>query len=381
MAAGPAEVEALNRVAALGGVACADPCAGAYEGYVSVGARAFAVAVVFPPGDGAEGGEARRSFACERDLAALLAGHERVLRHRLGRAPNVLAFLVELRDVAERVARAEPGAELPGRAYYSRVMAEMEAAGWDRLEGIDAAMRVLRLRHVDARGRAHSLEVELPPDYPRRAPRCVADLPAPFRLRWEDAADRSLASVAAQHAEAVARFQDAWDVLDELDARCWVLEPSGPSRAATSRRVAVARHASLHVEVDALRPRAVCECRFLGAEAVVGPMRRLLNERLFSWDESATPLANLERVLGITFPAPDTANREEFAVECGICYAYRLDDDGLVPDRVCDNARCSRPFHARCLHEWLSALPSSRKSFGTVFGTCPYCSEPVTVAL
>lgn len=376
MVAPASVVHALNRAWAFPLVVPAGRDGGGFEvhsGFVAAGARHFRVHVGFAPD------APSRTFACDAELAALLAPHAAVLRRRLERAADVGAFLVELKDVAERVLRDARAEALPPRDYYERLVGELAAVGWDSLASVGPSLRVIRLRAVDAAGREHALELELPPDYPRSPPRCSADLPAPLQLRWEDGAGRTLLAVARQHRDAVERYQAFWDVMDEFDSRCWVLEPAGPSRAVASRRVAVARHASLHVEVDPAQPLAVCECRFLGAEAAVGPLRSRLNERLFAWDAAATPLANLQRLLGVEFPPPTTATREEFTVECGICYSYRL--DGAVPDRVCDNARCSRPFHCACLFEWLKALPDSRQSFGTVFGNCPYCRHPVTVSL
>jgi hypothetical protein len=32
-----------------------------------------------------------------------------------------------------------------------------------------------------------------------------------------------------------------------------------------------------------------------------------------------------------------------------------------------------------CLVEWLRVLPSTRQSFGTLFGVCPYCSTQIVV--
>jgi hypothetical protein len=53
---------------------------------------------------------------------------------------------------------------------------------------------------------------------------------------------------------------------------------------------------------------------------------------------------------------------------------------GDVPDAACDAAGgCGRPFHSRCLAEWVRGLPGSRRCFATLFGQCPYCSAPVAV--
>jgi hypothetical protein len=104
-------------------------------------------------------------------------------------------------------------------------------------------------------------------------------------------------------------------------------------------------------------------------------------------------------------PAPTavgTGGGARLAIECAICYAYEL--DGEPPSKACDNPRCAQPFHAACLGEvrpmprwraapswltrppcvcvcvcvhaqWLRALPTTRQSYQTLFGACPYCNE------
>lgn len=55
------------------------------------------------------------------------------------------------------------------------------------------------------------------------------------------------------------------------------------------------------------------------------------------------------------------------------------EEEGAIPDRVCDNVKCRRPYHPKCLFVWLQGLPTSRVSFDTIFGQCPYCSDPISV--
>jgi len=46
---------------------------------------------------------------------------------------------------------------------------------------------------------------------------------------------------------------------------------------------------------------------------------------------------------------------QDFSTDCGICYAYRFDDE--VSDQSCDDLRCVQTFHTSCLVE-VCALPS-----------------------
>jgi len=82
----------------------------------------------------------------------------------------------------------------------------------------------------------------------------------------------------------------------------------------------------------------------------------------------------------------------EYVTECGICYSFNgaeygsdtqhdntTDSEAQMPDQVCPNSQCGKMFHKNCLVEWLRAVPSSRSSFGTIFGSCPYCCERLSV--
>ena len=77
--------------------------------------------------------------------------------------------------------------------------------------------------------------------------------------------------------------------------------------------------------------------RFLGADARIAPLRQSLANNLELWDESDPVLTNLERVLGAELPSPAHSSREEWSVECGICYSYRLED--RLPSKTCDDTR------------------------------------------
>ena len=57
---------------------------------------------------------------------------------------------------------------------------------------------------------------------------------------------------------------------------------------------------------------------------------------------------NLALVLEVEIPPkPDGASESSSGVDCGICYAYRMQDQ--LPTRLC--GKCSQPFHVKCLYE------------------------------
>ncbi|KAF6265712.1 FANCL C-terminal domain-containing protein, partial [Scenedesmus sp. NREL 46B-D3] len=66
----------------------------------------------------------------------------------------------------------------------------------------------------------------------------------------------------------------------------------------------------------------------------------------------------------------------QLLLQCGCCLAVA----GEAPSVTCPGASCSRAFHAMCLAEWLGALPTSRRVFDTLFGSCPFCNGPIGVS-
>jgi hypothetical protein len=50
-----------------------------------------------------------------------------------------------------------------------------------------------------------------------------------------------------------------------------------------------------------------------------------------------------QAALGVTFMAKEEAEAGGVDMECGICYSYKL--EGKIPEKVCGDLRCGRPFH------------------------------------
>ena len=247
------------------------------------------------------------------------------------------------------------------------------------------------------------------------------DLPLEFDPKWkpgptvpkgemmyktlsEDVASLSspsygLVNLYQQYRKMLATYQALWDDLDEIDRSAWVLEPSLPAnRSIAERRIAMKPGLSLALTFDPERSRAPP----LGARLVGSSVDAVaLRERVAAivdgatttssmddeagWDESRSIKANLEACLGFVLPSPETTEKADYVSECGICYAHRLpaengsDGDGAIPDAMCGNPSCARSYHETCLFEWLHSLPDARVSFDRVFGTCPYCSESLSV--
>ncbi|KAI9916993.1 hypothetical protein PsorP6_017992 [Peronosclerospora sorghi] len=340
----------------------------------------------------------------DRALATHLTRHHATLKLRLVQASSLDDFGAELTELIALACRdVTSDAKLPYPAYYNRLVAELDVVGWHQLRHVSDDLRTLELELEDARGRKHAIKIQLPLEYAdegsRVLPTCLVDAPERLELEWprETTSCVLLHEVRTQFQHLLETFQAFWDVLDALDAAACVLEPQHPTRATGRRRIALARHVSLQFQVDPAHPRAlVQDVQFFGIETRVGALReRWQSVASSSWQATRSVVENVQAILNVTVPSPSTHARHEFAMECGICYLYRLqdqaqddktthdddkdnDDDAQLPDLVCDNGNCQRPFHAKCLVDWLRAVPTSRQSFRLLFGECPYCREAIS---
>ncbi|KAL4418745.1 hypothetical protein ABPG77_006418 [Micractinium sp. CCAP 211/92] len=380
-----------------------DACGSAYEGYLlsNVKRAAGRPASLWLRLSGLRTGAlslAGAQLEANAELAALLQSGdaEAVLAQRLAEAPSLQAFFVELQNMVDTLSldsntAAVAAAAARPAAFYAGLKAELDALGWRRVAALSEDLSSLTLAATDSAGRRHELRLELPPGYPATLPTPSADLPAALELRW--GAGCGLATALRQFEAALERHQQLWDTLDDLDAHCWVIEPSAPTRSILHRRIALGSHVSLALTLDPAHPGALpTDCRFMGSDAAVAPFRQRLHDNRGLWQEGRTLRENLEAVLELRLPERQGGDTEDASADCAICYAYRLlpeaaasapaaavADEGDTPDINCDNAACGKPFHRRCLVEWLNSDASTRQSFNTLFGSCPYCSAPITV--
>uniref|UniRef100_A0A8D0HJF6 E3 ubiquitin-protein ligase FANCL n=1 Tax=Sphenodon punctatus TaxID=8508 RepID=A0A8D0HJF6_SPHPU len=284
--------------------------------------------------------------------------HLKNLLHRYHQILKQVCFFTYHLEVALKNTQ-ELHAPLPPQ-YYLCLVRDIEALGWNKVVYIDTGFNTIKLKEEDSCGRQHLITLKLNAKYPAEPPDCFVDLPIQFVVSWIP--QSSLINIHSQFL-----------------AKTWILEPEKPTRSATARRIAIGNNVSINIEVDPRHPTMLPECYFLGANHVVNPLRMKLNNNIHLWDPEISLLQNLKEVLEIDFPSRTVLEKSDLTMDCGICYAYRL--DGAIPDQVCDDSRCGQPFHQACLYEWLRGLPSSRQSFNIIFGECPYCNKPITLKM
>ncbi|XP_048373978.1 E3 ubiquitin-protein ligase FANCL isoform X2 [Sphaerodactylus townsendi] len=328
-----------------------------YEGFVTAQGMDFHLRILLPVDHQLKNAR----IQCSWQLKRVLSGYQQILKQE-----------VALKNTQELQSSA-----LPPPQHYSGLIRDIETLGWNKVLFVDPSFTTIKLRAEDSGGRHHQITLKLNPKYPTEPPDCLVDLPVQFTVSVDT--QSNLLSIHRQFLAALESLKEFWNALDEIDEKTWVLEPEKPTRSATMRRIAIGKNVSVNVEVDPRHPTMPPECFFLGPDHVVNPLKMKLNSNIHMWDPEVSLLQNLKEVLEMDFPSQETLDKSDFSMDCGICYAYRL--DGAIPDQVCDDSRCGQPFHQACLYEWLRGLPSSRQSFNVIFGECPYCSKQITLKM
>ena len=227
----------------------------------------------------------------------------------------------------------------------------------------------------------------------------------------------------------VAALQPFWEAMDAIDSRAWVLEPERPDRSCTYRRILLHHHhVSMLVEFSPLQMESApfTQVSFLGANEHVAPLEERvrnhtfrpkqgkgkgedlnlnlnlnpctlsLNKKKGSNRDLGDVVEHLEEMVGMKLPSrtKESGNtmEETTGMMCGICYSYKINQPHSgagagagangkntiqVPEIACENKNCGYLFHRECLLEWLQSDQSSRQTFNTMFGSCPYCSDPI----
>ncbi|XP_046460014.1 E3 ubiquitin-protein ligase FANCL-like [Daphnia pulex] len=257
---------------------------------------------------------------------------------------------------------------------YSNILDEIDKIGWEKLSSVNHDFTEIRLKMYDSLNREHILNVKFNNDLPEFS----TEFPRIINFEWHESTS-TLIEMYNIFCEETEHYQDFWETMDELDSRCWVLEPENPSRRDTYRKISIAPNVSLKIEVDPNHPRIFPSITWLGSETAVFVFREKILDRVETWNSDFPITTNLERLLEISLPSKQTCEQtaESHEVTCCICYSERL--NGEVPSRTCDNSHCGQSFHIYCLYEWLRSLRETiRKQGNKVFGACPYCDQPIS---
>ncbi|XP_031569039.1 E3 ubiquitin-protein ligase FANCL-like [Actinia tenebrosa] len=251
-----------------------------YDGYITARRKSFRFCITIPEDNSLK--DAR--IECSWKLRLLLKDYESVIKQRLAQSADLASFLVELKDIMERLLQSQNEEQAISQPkYYTQLIEEIEAISWNKLVFVDPSFKVLKLLARDSRQREHVITIHLSQQHPLTPPSVTTDLPGKFPFNWSTTQPSPLKGLYHQFEEALKTYEEFWDIMDEIDKNTWVLEPDQPSRSCTTRRIALGNNSSIHLEVNPVHPRLLPECRFLGADHVIIPMRENLNVNLNLW--------------------------------------------------------------------------------------------------
>ena len=276
------------------------------------------------------------------------------------------------------------------------LMRDIVAVGWGNIVDIAETMEKISMKVEDHRGRLHMFDVGISSSYPASAPTVIAELPTPVVVDWEQGSNLSTILNAVK--KQIDRYAEYFDVMSNIDDTCWVLEPMKPTFTVSKRRIVIDKTCSVLLDINPEQPLDFCQMRFMGPPDKMRELQNTMSRSMHLWragGENRSIRDRLEELLEVTLPSPkprkDGNKRaragsldddENYCTECGICYSFMESegDQNLAPDQVCPKESCQRVFHYRCLYAWLQNVPSSRSSFGSLFGHCPYCNEWLSVS-
>jgi len=246
------------------------------------------------------------------------------------------------------------------------------SVGWDSVKETDEDLSSVVLQHRALDDREYCLTVKIGPGFPGDASAVsytTDDIPTTngggganhsWYTKFNEFNLGSLYSEFVRQIDTLAPLRKA---LRDLDTHTWVLDPPPPVQGLNHlyRRIVVSK----------------------GPPATVRTLRQALARNHHNYDPDYSLVQNIERVLDLELPPPpmetaaDAEENEDFHVDCGICYSFKLGQ--ALPDRACDqNPKCGRLFHEECLLEWIRSSPDYRTSFQTFFGKCPYCDTQIS---
>jgi E3 ubiquitin-protein ligase FANCL len=314
------------------------------------------------------------------------------------------------------------------------LISELDSIGWEHFVSVNQSMDVIKLKTSDKRGFEHQCEVHISQQYPLVPPVLTVDLPVSIHLSdcaLENEDPYSFKQILSTVQTEIDKYDDLFTVLRDLDDHTNVLEPNSRSFCIVSRRLAVSRTCSIKITLDPRAPRQLCPVAYMGPHEEISALRRNFGKNVGKWSPTELVRLNLEKLFETSFIEPNTTEDLSYLNECGICYSYQLAVGGkgmptsesslasvsmppsssssrgsalsprgtgdlhrqlqpkpqpqegaemmITPDQMCLNRKCGRLFHTACLISWLQAVPTNKTSFGTLFGSCPYCSESISV--
>lgn len=250
-------------------------------------------------------------------------------------------------------------------------MKEFDEIGWDKISNLKPDLHSMTININDSFNRYHKLYITLPYNYNTETIKIKADIPEQIDNNYYI---NEISNIIEFYRNAFDKYNDFWSQLEELDKKTWVIEPINPPRSSNYRRIIIEKKCSIHIQINPNNPRSFPIYQFMGSDELVQKWTKILINRHHLWNFNNSIYDNLKKILNIEFPQKEKMSLSDISEACGICYSHYLEiNDGdtkemLLPDKQCKNAKCSQPYHYKCLFEWLRSLTTTKKSFNYLYG-------------
>lgn len=362
-----------------------------------------------------------RSLVVDEELAEILQplSGEKWFIEKLEKFKTAKALAIGIQNIVDEIVDQDKQSRTwDESALPQLLMRELDDVGWDRILKVNEDLTLIQMRSIDGTGREHLFDVLIRPGYPVVKPEVRAILPFQIQLPWTP--NLNLRFLVSAVDKEIKKCEKLITELSEIDTKTWVLEPAQPNFAVTSRRLAIERSCSIVLDLNIDNPRDVCTMNFFGPPNRVNHFRSSLSRNLHLWSTERSVRENIGLMLDISLPNKniDSAINQNLCEECGICYTYSISTGAetsssessnfssflstaknsrndnrnkslpistvsavAVPDQACSNSKCCKIYHFTCLVDWLQSLPNSMTSFGTLFGSCPYCQEAISIRI
>lgn len=255
------------------------------------------------------------------------------------------------------------------------VLSQLSDIGLSKIEDLERDLNFVIFK-VDDNNPDFNLKIDIPSDFPESAFKVDA---AASEIHVDK--HTTIKEYFEKHQEKVQQYMPIWQALSGLESRTRVLEDS-KSLWDCKRIIPLAPGICIEIHLDPSEPYSPPKIIILGPDRKIQPLLTSLAANIEQYDPDQNLALNLERILDVELPPPaaelsEKSTLDEDNIDCGICYLYQLGD--ALPMEVCDNAKCSKPFHRECLYEHLSTCHGSTRSHNTntIFGKCPICDSDI----
>lgn len=94
------------------------------------------------------------------------------------------------------------------------------------------------------------------------------------------------------------KLQLMFDVLDEIDKSCWVIDPERPTRRDVYRRIVLDRNLSMVITFNPNDIRHLPQIKFLGPHNAVKKYNEVVSRNFLNWNPNEDVLSELVKLLG-----------------------------------------------------------------------------------